>query len=214
MGNNQEYTFPFSTCETVQSSGVAQPFSFWVNFINCVIILYFLLQTKNAYTFPLLFSILCFEGFHMFSHYRHIPGLIQTYVAHGLSYCINVTLLYAFYSYTGELPTVPILFFLAGVIVFDLTALLFGYPLIFYVLSQSLIFTTLLFYYFATLPKFIQQGVWLILGLITLVIVLMLNEKYNCRNMKNVFPDFPFHIILEFAGIALFYVICSRFYLL
>ena len=58
-----EYTFPFNTCEKVNKNGIAQPYSLFFNLINCIIILYFLLQTKNNYTFMLLFLILCFEVF-------------------------------------------------------------------------------------------------------------------------------------------------------
>lgn len=210
----EEYTFPFSTCETVHSTGIAQPYSFWVNFINCVIIFYFLTQTKHAYTIPLLFSILCFELFHLFSHYQHIPGPLQTYVAHALTYGINITAFYAFFSYTGELPSHEIILLLLALVAFDLTALFSGSPIIFYVLSQSLIFIILIINYFSQLPDFIQQGVWAIVGLIVFIMLLMLNEKYNCRAMQDTFPDFPFHIFIEIAGIALFYVICSRFYLL
>lgn len=67
-----EYTFPFNTCEIPNKKGVAQPYSALFNLINCIIIFYFLLKTKNNYTFILLFSILCFELFHTFSHSIHI----------------------------------------------------------------------------------------------------------------------------------------------
>lgn len=209
-----EYTFPFSTCETVHSTGIAQPYSFWVNFLHCVMILFFLIQAKHIYTNPLLFSILCFEMFHLFSHWRHIPGPIQTYVVHGLTYCINASAFYAFLIYTGKWPNRETNLLLLALIAFDLYAVFSGFPLIFYVLSQALIFITLLVFYFSWLPEFFQQGVWPIVGLIGAIILLMVNEKYHCRSMRAVFPDFPFHVFIEFAGIALFYVICSRFYLL
>jgi len=68
-----EYVFPFDTCETPNKDGIiAQPYSVLFNVINCVIIFYFLLKTKRDYTFMLLFSILCFELFHTFSHIIHI----------------------------------------------------------------------------------------------------------------------------------------------
>jgi len=67
-----EYTFPFDTCEKTNKNGIAQPYSALFNLINCLIIFYFLLKTKHNYTFILLFSILCFELFHLFSHIIHI----------------------------------------------------------------------------------------------------------------------------------------------
>ena len=210
----EEYTFPFSTCETVHSTGIAQPYSFWVNFINCAIIFYFLIQTKHNYTKPLLFSIFCFELFHLFSHYQHIPGLLHTYLAHALTYGINATAFFAFYSYSGKIPNHKIILLLLLLICFDLYALFSAFPLIFYVLSQAAIFIVLLVCYFSSLPVFIQQGVCPIVVLIGFIILLMLNEKYNCVKMRNFSPDFPFHIFIEITGIVLFYVICSRFYML
>ena len=72
-----EYTFPFSTCEKPNKSGIAQPYSVLLNLINCIIVFYFLLKTKHNYTFILLFSILSFELFHVFSHILHIQGLFK-----------------------------------------------------------------------------------------------------------------------------------------
>ena len=214
MEKQEEYTFPFSTCETVHSTGIAQPYSFWANFVNCTIIFYFLVKAKHNYTKPLLFSILCFELFHLFSHWRHIPGPFQTYVAHALTYGINATALYAFLIYTGKWPDSKTTLLLFALVVFDLYAVFSASPLIFYVVSQALIFITLLVFYFSSLPAFIQEGVWPIMGLIGFIFLLMMNEKVHCHSMRKAFPDFPFHIFIEFAGIALFYVICSRFYLL
>ena len=84
-----EYTFPFSTCEKPNTTGIAQPYSSLLNLINCLIIFYFLLKVKQNYTFILLFFILCFELFHVFSHSIHITGTIQINITHMLSYCIN-----------------------------------------------------------------------------------------------------------------------------
>lgn len=69
-----EYTFPFSTCEKPNKNGISQPYSSLLNLINCLIIFYFLIKTKQNYTFILIFCILCFELFHVFSHSIHISG--------------------------------------------------------------------------------------------------------------------------------------------
>ena len=85
-----EYTFPFDTCEKLNKNGIAQPYSAIFNLINCIIILHFLLKTKRKYTFILLFSILCFELFHVFSHIVHIQGNIQINITHLLTYFMNL----------------------------------------------------------------------------------------------------------------------------
>jgi sulfur relay (sulfurtransferase) DsrC/TusE family protein len=41
--------------------------------------------------------------------------------------------------------------------------------------------------------------------------LLFYNEKLNCTKMLELFPDFPFHAVLEIAGLAIFYFICKFF---
>ena len=54
-----EYIFPFSTCEKPNKNGIAQPYSSFFNFINCLIIFYFLLKTKNKiYIYIIIFYIM------------------------------------------------------------------------------------------------------------------------------------------------------------
>ena len=95
-------TFPFNSCEIPNKNGIAQPYSTLVNVINCLVIVYFLVKTTTNYAFLLIASILCFELFHLFSHSIHIPGSIQTIVIHVISYFINISFFYAFYSYTKK----------------------------------------------------------------------------------------------------------------
>lgn len=206
-----EYTFPFNTCERVRQHGVAQPYSALCNFINCLIILYFLLHTKTVHTFLLLFSILCFEAFHTFSHIVHIEGTIQINVTHSLTYCMNLAFLYAFYCYTHVCPDVVFILYLIFLVFVDVYSL-FYLTIIYYLTAQSLIFISLLVYYYTLLPRNVQQGIYVISFLVVLVIVLFLNEKWNCRNMMNAWPWFPFHILIEVVGVILFYVICQCMY--
>jgi len=174
-----EYTFPFNTCEKVNKNGIAQPYSVLFNLINCFIILYFLLKTKHNYAFLLLFSILCFEVFHSFSHMIHIPGIFIIYLI--VLVCLDL------YS-------------------------LFNLTFIYYISTQSIIFISLLIYYFALLPKFIQNSMYQLFILIIVIILLFLNESYNCERMLEIYPHFPYHIFIEIAGIIFFYLICSNFY--
>jgi hypothetical protein len=74
---NDEYTFPFDTCEMPNKNGIAQPYSMIVNFMSCIIIFYFLLKTTKFYNFVFIFVIFIFELFHSFSHFVHIKGTIQ-----------------------------------------------------------------------------------------------------------------------------------------
>ena len=206
-----EYTFPFDTCEKSNKHGIAQPFSAFANLVNCIIILYFLLQTKTKYTFILLFSILCFEAFHVFSHTIHIPGSIQINITHLLAYCINFSFFYLFYNYTNILPSMYFIIFYIILICFDIYSI-FNMNVVFYIFSQALLFLSVLFYYYSYLPNSIHNSIYYIVFLIFLIIILFLNEKYNCKLMLTKYPNFPFHILIEVLGIILFYIIGKNFY--
>ena len=206
-----EYTFPFNTCEKVNKNGIAQPYSLFFNLINCIIILYFLLQTKNNYTFMLLFSILCFEVFHSFSHIVHIKGSIQLNIIHLLTYLINFAFFYLFYSYTKKFPNKIFILYLIVLVCLDIYSV-FNLTIIYYLSTQSIIFISLLLYYYRLLPKFIQNSIYQLILLVGFVILLVLNETYNCERMLEFYPHFPYHIFIEITGIVFFYVICSNFY--
>ena len=206
-----EYTFPFNTCEKVNKNGIAQPYSLFFNLINCIIILYFLLQTKNNYTFMLLFLILCFELFHSFSHIVHIKGSIQLNIIHLLTYLINFAFFYLFYSYTKKFPNKFFILYLIVLVCLDIYSL-FNLTIIYYLSTQSIIFISLLLYYYRLLPKIIQNCIYQLILLIGFVILLVLNETYNCERMLAFYPHFPYHIFIEITGIVFFYVICSNFY--
>ena len=207
----KEYIFPFSTCEKSNKNGIAQPYSAFFNLLNCLIIIIFLLQTKNTHTFLLLFSIFCFELFHTFSHIIHIKGSIQINITHSLTYIINIAFLYVFYSYTNKFPRYDFIIYLAFLVFFDIYSV-FYLSIIYYLLTQSAIFISLLVYYFPLLPKFIQISIYQIIFLIGIIILLFLNEKYNCEKMLQFYEHFPYHIFIEIIGILLFYIICSNFY--
>lgn len=206
-----EYTFPFNTCEKPKKNGIAQPYSALFNLINCLIIFYFLLKTKHDYTFLLLFSILCFELFHLFSHIIHIKGSIQINITHSLTYFMNFSFFYLFYRYTKVWPSNMFLLYLLVLVCVDVYSIL-NLTIIYYLLSQSIIFISLLLYYFPLLPKFIQTTIYLIIFFVGIIILLFLNEKYNCQKMMTIYPYFPYHIFIEIIGIFLFYIICSIFY--
>jgi hypothetical protein len=206
-----EYTFPFNTCEKPSKSGIAQPYSAFFNLINCFVIFYFLLKTKKNYTFILLFSIFCFELFHLFSHIVHMQGSMQINITHSLTYFMNFAFFYAFYCYTNQLPSYAFLFYLVFLVCFDIFSFL-NLTIIYYLLSQSVIYISLLLYYFPLLPKFIQTSVYQIIFCVGMIVLLFLNETYHCEKMIAIYPEFPFHIFIEITGIVLFYIISSSFY--
>lgn len=208
---NEDYTFPFDTCEKPNKHGIAQPYSTMANIVNSLIIFYFLLKTKENYTFILLFCILCFELFHVFSHSVHIPGSIQINIAHMLSYCVNFAFLFFFYNYTKKIPSGWFILFYVLLIVFDIYVFC-NMDVVYYISTQSLLLLSVLLYYYPLLSKSIKNKINIISFLIILVIILFLNEKYNCKKMLSIYPHFPYHVLIEIVAIFLFYIVCSTFY--
>jgi hypothetical protein len=206
-----KYIFPFNTCETPNKKGIVQPYSALVNIITCLIILFFLLKTKQTHTSILLFSILCFELFHLFSHIIHIHGSMQINVTHMLTCFMNLAFFYVYYCHTKNLPNNKFLLFIFILVCFDIYAFK-NLNIVYYMLSQSLIFISLLCYYYSSLPILIQNNIYRLIVPICIIILLVLNEKYNCDKMLAINPKFPYHIFIEIVGLFLFYIISSTFY--
>ena len=205
------FTFPFDTCEKPNKVGIAQPYSVAVNVIIICIIFYFFLECKSFPSALLLLSILCFEIFHTFSHIVHIPGNMQTYIVHFLAYCVNSSLFYLLYNYTSKFPSNGFILYLLLLISIDLYAL-FSMKLIIYIATQTVIFLSILIYFYSWLSKQIKSGIKLISILSILALLFELNEIYNCKTMLSYFPDFPFHLFIETTVLAIFFVVSSIFY--
>lgn len=209
---DEDYTFPFNTCEKVSTGIVSQPYSAFVNGITCLIILFFLIKTKKRSNLLLLMSIFGFQLFHFFSHANHIEGsFIQTNGIHIFAYFINIAFFYCLYSYTKIPPHSSFVFFIVSLVVLDIYSL-FYLPTIIYVSTQTVILASILLYYYSFLPTRVQTGVYQILFIAFVLVWLVVNEIYNCKKMLNLFPDFPFHIWIEITAVLFFYLISRNFY--
>ena len=209
-----EYTFPFSTCETPDENGIiSQPYSVFFNSISCLVILYFLTKTKNASSFALLFVLLLFESFHTFSHSIHLAGNIQTFIVHCLAYLVNITYLAALYNFTDIFPSPFFIGYLLSLSLFDIYAFR-NLPAIYYISSQLFIFFSLFSYYYHYFPQSIRKKIPLIFFWIVVALLLVLNESFNCEKMLRLFNLFPVHILVEIVGMILFYYVSSIFYTL
>jgi len=206
-----EYTFPFSTCEKISSSYVAQPYSALTNVANCIIITYFLVRIRNQYVFMFLLSLLLFEVFHTFSHIIHIAGNLQVNITHTLSYLINFSFVYFIINYTKYYPSFPAIILYLLLICFDIYAFT-HLNIAFFILSQGILFISVLLYYYSMLPKILKARFPLLVVLIIFIVFLVLNEIYNCDTMLQFNQDIPYHVMNESAGIALFYLLSSSVY--
>jgi len=208
--NKNTYTFPFNTCEIPNKKGISQPYSVFFNFISCLIILYYLLITTNFSSKLLLFSILLFELFHTFCHSIHLHNYSQIIITHLLAYFVNFCYLFALYNYSNKIPNNLFIFYLLFIILFDIYAFQ-NLPFIFYLSTQFLIFISLFLYYYTYFSKDIKSKIPLIFILTLFILLLFINESYNCKKMLNKYKWFPFHILIEITAIFLVYNICTIF---
>jgi hypothetical protein len=207
------YTFPFDTCETPRSSGIAQPYSVFVNVISCSIILLFLFQTKSNHAFLLLLALLIFELFHTLSHFIHIEGAFLYTATHITGFLFNVALFHFLYRYTKVFPKPYFVGFLCVILACDLYAF-FNLSFIYFILTQISLFISILFFYYPLLNQNIRTNLNVILATLFFIYFAFVNEKMNCKYMLQKFPNFPFHVIIEAFSIIPIYVLCNTFYCL
>ena len=206
----KNYTFPFNTCEKPTDGIIAQPYSVFFNIISCIIIIYFLTKTKSISSTILLSSILLFELFHTFSHTVHINGNSQIIITHLLAYLVNICYFIALYNYSNIIPNNIFLIYLFFIILFDIYAF-HNLPFIFYLSSQFLIFISLFLYYYQYFPLEIKAKIPLIFFLTIIILLLFINESYNCEKMLKKYPYIPFHIFIEITAIFIVYNISKIF---
>lgn len=209
--DSETYNFPFDTCEKVQHGLVAQPYSALINLLILAMLAIFMYLTKTQHAFLLLCSIFIFEAFHTLSHTIHFNSTIQINITHGLAYLMNIAFFYLFYNVTGVLPSFNFIVLILFLIALDIY-MVFYYSFIYYLITMSLIFFSLLLFYYSYLPKFVKKNISMIVATVIFIILLFINEKTNCKQMLELYPNVPFHTIIELSGLFLFYVIASTFY--
>ena len=118
--------------------------------------------------------------------------------------------MFALYNYSNVLPNKLFLFYLLVIILFDIYAFR-KFPFIFYLFTQFLIFISLFVYYYNYFSKDIKNKIPLIFILTFLILLLFINESYNCKKMLNKYKWFPYHIFIEIIAIFIVYNISSIF---
>lgn len=210
IGKN-DFTFPFDTCEKPKTEFFAQPYSVSVNMISTLVILYFLQKTKTLHGFMLLFSILLLDLSHVFSHFIHIQSNIQVTLVHVLAYVLNFALLYALYKYSNKLPSIAFGVFLTLILSFDVYAF-FNLSLLYYLFTQIVFFFSVFIYYYGSLSSLMKSRLNILFVLIGIVYIGFVNEAFHCKQMLEIYPDFPFHAIIEIFILFAFYFLCLTFH--
>lgn len=197
--------------KNLEKKGIAQPYSVAVNVITCSIVFYFLLKTKNSYTFLLLLALFVFELFHTLSHFIHIKGKFLYTITHIAGFIVNISFLNFLYNYTHIFPSLFYSLFLLGILCIDLFCFI-NLSFIYFVLTQIIFFLCILFYYYPLLSSKIKHKIHLIILSTFFIYLGFVNEKLNCKTMLSLFPTFPFHMLIEVASIIPIYLLSSSFY--
>jgi len=202
------YIFPFTTCERKNPDGfVAQPYSFVVNFMTAMVLLFILGRAKAAPPAAMLVVglLAVFELWHAFSHFKHISGQMQRTVIHTLVYFISAAFLYFIVS-SGIYEDAQdrwVFFWIAAVVALDAAALTFGSEAHWSVITGVLVFACILFWFrrifdAVTLAAF---SVLIVIG----IVMFLLEKKYCTAALK--WRVLPYHAIVEIvvsSFIALF----------
>ena len=211
LTDTKSYTFPFDTCEKPRKKGVAQPYSAFVNIVSALIILYFLFKTRTLHAFLLLLSLFIFDLVHTFSHLVHVSPGIQIGLVHAVAYIFNFTFLYALYKYSKKIPSALILLFMGVIVSCDVYAY-FNLTLLYYLITQIILFFTIFIYYFKSLSDIMKTKLKWLLVIIGIIYLGFANEVYNGHKMLARFPNFPFHAIIEVFILSATFLVSSSFY--
>jgi len=215
--NRHDYTFPFDTCERVSLKGsIAQPFSFTVNVLSCIVLFIYtrILPVASPFQY-VLYSLLLFESWHCLSHAHHVSFLhhrFPTIIVHFLSYLIMISLFYAFMTKTKKWPSfswwIPFLL----VCIFDLYAVS-HLSFLWYFCSSLLLFLWIFVAYhdFVWATKRRRRLIIMLFLSILLLSFFFILEVYFCSFF---IVKIPFHALIEFIGLIIFLILGQLFLVL
>lgn len=199
-----EYTFPFSTCEQARGHPVEQPVSVMVGVVTILLFLFFFFKAQTFESRWLIGLFLTFELLHTWSHARHVPGKIQVTLIHLIAYLIFASY---FFMFSSRFGVPPMMFFIFLIVLIDIVLFIRNVPFLYYFGTLSSAFLFLFMIYGPRLPRDFQPLLLSVVISGLVIIVLIVNEKYNCKRMME-WKILPYHALVEVVACFLFCVIC------
>jgi len=195
--------FPFNTCEEPNKKAwVAQPVSAFINFITCLILIYFFLKAKTLIIRLLILAFILFEIFHTFSHIIHIDGTMQSNIIHGIWYYLSFMMLVASIKITKKYPNIYSIIILLLIIIININ-LFFQANKLYMIFTGLSLPVVIVLSYYNFYPKYIKNAIPYLIGLLIIIGIVLINEKINCENMMK-YAKLPYHAIIEIIGLILF----------
>ena len=196
-----DYIFPFSTCEKHIMEQKMQPYSFAVNLTSTLILLYILINyiSKPKYKISVatfIATLVIFEGWHTFSHYRIMSGSLQFKVIHSLTYLLTFILAIAL----RDITKMPLDMWQILIILIIITIDLYfaNRPGYYAVLTGVLLFITVFSMYIMYIPAELRNyvialSIILVIGVLSFII----ESKYCNKLMK--YYELPYHLGVELS---------------
>jgi hypothetical protein len=213
QNNNNNIFFPFYTCEEPYNNNnyIAQPVSAIINIITCIILAFFLIKAKTKTIKLLLLSFIIFQGYHAYSHIKHIDGSIQSNVIHTIWYFLTFMILLTSIKITNKRPSIYMIIILIIVIIIDLYILIKSNIKLYMIFSAFMLPIIIVLFYYKYYPSYIKKTIPYLIILLFVVIILILNEKFNCELMMS-YANLPYHGIIEILGLILFTILGYIFF--
>ena len=207
------YFYPFHTCEQpyISSKYIAQPVSATINIITVSILTYFFIKSHTIEIKLLLLSFIAFQVFHAFSHIIHIDGNIQSNIIHIIWYFLTFMILLTSIKITNKYPDIYIILLLIFVIIIDISILIYSINKVYMIFTAFALPLIIVISYYKYYPEEMKKAIPYLIGLLFILIIVLLNEKFNCELMMS-YINLPYHAIIELLGLILFALLAYIFY--
>lgn len=200
---NNEWIFPQSTCErTLSTNTIIQPYSFCMNAINVLLLLYsaFLVQTNHIKITILSFAL--FEIVHTLSHAMHVNRHLHEISVHLCGYIMMIMIYYTLSIETGYVFSTHNKVIVACAILLDIFVF-FTIRSIYSIATGLLVIAVMLMQFLSSLhTKKKNTLTALILGTFVLFILFIIEKQYCSIFQKYHFQYHAF--VIEVWGIILF----------
>jgi hypothetical protein len=208
------YIFPFSTCEIPNKDGIIQPYSTLINIISSLLVIYFITKSNNIHSKLFLLSILIFTLVHTYSHYTHENNNLQFLLVHFSAILFSILLLNILYQKTKIVPSDRFIYIMICLYIFDIYLVNNNYSNIYSITSFIIILLVIMSYYYSHLSSNLKHNIYIIIIVTIITLIFQINEIYNCKKMLEIYPNFPYHVIVEILTSISIYILCSSFYIL
>jgi hypothetical protein len=197
------YKFPKDTCE-LSNKVLKQPYSAFVNLVSIIVLVLFLLFSRNFYISCIFISLIFFEIIHCYSHMKHLDSNRQALLIHLISYITLISIAFVFYKKSSYRPHLYLVLLWIVLFFIDLGLFIAKISNLYTIILTSIEFL-LLFIMYSKLFFTTTTKPWMItvITFACLIILALINEAIFCNQLMSI-KKLPYHIIVELFGLGFF----------